>query len=349
MKKLLCVLLAAMMLLGCAAFAEAVDFAGLWNLTGAEMNGAPLDLSLVGLSMSMDLRQDGTCTLDFNGEAEEGIWSANGNDVVVTDASGHPQTFALVDGKLEATEDGMKIICSRAGDAASFVGKWVMTGMVTNGVEMGPETMATFGLTMTLDLKADGTCVLDGMGQVENGTWKATATGVSIDDTLEVVEFAYVDDMLVTEASGATMMLTREGAAPAVVEAEAGTAVLSGVPAEAFEGKWELATAVVFGMELTADDMGTYLNLDLKAGEGIYTEADTEGVVAELPITYTVTEVAEAGTVMTLLYQDATMTEAAELLQLNMLEDGRLGCIMNVEGMEIAYYFTAVVEEIPAE
>jgi hypothetical protein len=153
--------------------------------------------------------------------------------------------------------------------------------------------------------------------------------------------------MLVTEQAGAKMMLTREGAAPAIVEA-AEAAVLTGVPAEAFEGKWELATAVVFGMELTADDMGTYLNLDLKAGAGIYTESDAAGEALELPVTYTVTE-AETGTVLALLYQDATMAEPVELLRLNMLDDGRLVCVMNVDGMEVSYYFVPVVEEIPAE
>ena len=346
MKKLLCMLLAAVLLCG-AAFAEAVDYVGLWVLTGVEMGGMTMDPSMVGLTMDMDLRQDGACTLVIMGEAEEGVWSADANSVVVTDASGQPQTMTWTEGKLVASQDGMKLIFSRAGDAASFEGVWVMTGMVANGVEMGVDTMSMFGLTLTLTLNADGTCVVDGMGQKESGTWQATANGVAITDPTETLEFAYVDEMLVTEQGGAKMMLTREGAAPAIVEA-AEAAVLTGVPAEAFEGKWELATAVVFGMELTADDMGTYLNLDLKAGAGIYTESDAAGEALELPVTYTVTE-AETGTVLALLYQDATMAEPVELLQLNMLDDGRLVCVMNVDGMEVSYYFAPVVEEIPVE
>ena len=43
------------------------------------------------------------------------------------------------------------------------------------------------------------------------------------------------------------------------------------------------------------------------------------------------------------------MAEPVELLQLNMLDDGRLVCVMNVDGMEVSYYFVPVVEEIPAE
>lgn len=348
MKKLLSLLLAAMLLLGCTAFAEAVDYVGLWTLTGAEMGGAPIDMSVIGLSMTMDLRQDNTCTLTTMGEAEEGTWAVDAAGLVVTDSYGEPQVFALVDGKLEATQDGMKIIFSRAGDAATFVGVWVMTGMVVEGVEMGPDTMAMFGMTLTMTLNEDGTCVVDGMGETDTGIWQATANGVAITDPTETLEFNYVDDMLVMDDGRSQMLLTREGAAPAIAEAAEPTA-LAGVPAEAFEGKWTLATAVLFGMELTAEEAGTFIDLELLAGEGMYVERDALGDVTELPITYTVTEAEGEPTVLTLIYQDETMEEPVELMVLNMLDDGRLSYVMNMEGIEIGYYFEPVVEEIPAE
>lgn len=347
MKKLLCMLLAAMMLLGCAAFAEAVDYIGMWTLTGAEMAGTPIDLSLIGLEMSMDLREDGTCTLTTMGETEEGTWTADAAGAVVTDAHGEPQVFTMVDDKMEANQEGMKIIFSRAGDAASFVGKWVMTGMVANGVEMGTETMSMFGLTLTLTLNEDGTCVVDGMGQKESGTWTATPAGVAITDPTETLEFAYVDDMLVMDDAGSRMMLTREGAAPAIVEKAAAAPVMN-VPAEAFEGTWELTSANVFGMDITAADMGVTMSFDLAAGAGTYLEGDDTSLY-EVPITYTVTDPEGEPTLLTLLYQDETLTEPMELLVLNMLDDGRLLCAIEMDGMEISYYFTAVVEEVPAE
>lgn len=327
--------------------AGAVDYAGMWTLTGAEMAGTPIDLSLIGLEMTMDLRADGTCTLTTMGEAEEGVWTADASGAVVTDSYGDAQILVMVDGKLEATQDGMKIIFSRTGDAAFFVGKWVMTGMVANGVEMGVETMSMFNLTLTLTLNEDGTCVVDGMGQKESGTWAVTPAGVAITDPTETLEFVYVDEMLVTEESGSQMMLTREGAAPAIVEKAAAAPVMN-VPAEAFEGAWELAAANVFGMDITAADMGVTICFDLAAGAGIYQEGDGTSLY-ELPIAYTVTDPEGEPTLLSLLYQDETLTEPEVLLQLNMLEDGRLQCVILMDGMEIFYYFTAVVEEIPAE
>lgn len=347
MKKLLCMLLAAMMLLCGAAFAEAADYTGEWVLTGAEMGGMPVDLSLIGLVMTMDLRADNTCTLTTMGVPEEGTWAADAAGLVVTDSYGDPQTFVMVDGKLEATQDGMKLIFSRMGDAAAYLGVWVMTGMESSGVQMGVATMEMFGLTMTLTLNADGTCVVDGMGQTESGTWRATAQGISITDPTETVEFVYENDMLITEQGGSKMMLTREGAPHAVVEAVAAEPVMN-VPAEAFEGAWELTTANVFGMNVTAADMGVTMSFNLAAGQGTYLEGD-DTTLYELPVTYTVTDAEGEPTVLTLLYQDATMAEPVELLALNMLADGRLRLSVSMEGMEVLYYFTAVVEEVPAE
>lgn len=348
MKKLLSMLLALMLLCGCAAFAEAADCTGLWNLTGAEMNGAPVDLSLIGLTMSLDLRADGTCTITTIGVPEEGAWTVEADGVVVTDSKGDPLTFVMADGKLASEKSGMKIIFSRAADASTFVGNWVLTGMIAGGVEMGPDTMAMFGLTMVLNLNEDGSCVMDASGEVETGVWYTTANGVVIDDQIEAVTFTYTDDMLVTEADGSVMMLTREGAAPAITEAM-GVAAMAGVPAEAFEGKWELATANVFGMELTAADMGTFITFDLAQGKGIYTEGDASGEEIQLEIAYEVIETEGEATLLTLLYQDATMAEPVELLAMNLLEDGRLCSTLIVEELEVSYYFAPVVEEVAAE
>ncbi len=348
MKKLLSMLLALMMLCGCAAFAEAADYTGEWVLTGAEMGGMPIDLSLIGLTMTMALREDGTCTLTTMGMPEEGTWAEVEGGAAVTDSAGDVNTFAPVEGKLEATQDGMKIIFSRVGDKAAYVGVWVLTGMEASGVQMGVATMEMFGLNMTLTLNEDGTCVVATSGIEEAGTWTATAAGVAITDPTETVEFTYVDDMLVVEESGSVMMLTREGAAPAVVEAAAAVPVMN-VPAEAFEGTWELATANVFGMDVTAADMGVTMSFSLAAGAGTYLEGDDTGALYELPIIYTVTDAEGEPTLLTLLYQDATQAEPVELLAMNLLEDGRLMYGVNMEGLEVTYYFTAVVEEVPAE
>lgn len=232
--------------------------------------------------------------------------------------------------------------------ATDYVGLWTLTGMVANGVEMGVETMSMFGLTLTLTLNEDGTCVVASSGIEESGTWQATALGVAITDPTETLEFTYVDEMLVIEEQGSTLMLTREGAAPAVAESVA-AAVLTNVAPEAFEGKWQLVSANLLGMDYTAEQLGVSIAFELAAGQGTYIEGDSTGAVYELPVTYTVTEAEGVGTVMDLLYQDETMTEAVVLLSLNMVDDGRLLCVLDVEGMEVRYYFNAVVEEAAAE
>lgn len=349
MKKLLSMLLALMMAFGCMAFAEEkADYTGSWMLTGAEVGGAPIDLSLIGLTMTMELREDGSCTLTTMGVPEEGSWAETEGGVAVTDSLGETNVFVPAEGKLAAEQDGMKIIFSRAGDMAAFVGVWELTGLESEGVQMGTATMAMFGLTMTMTLKEDGTCVVSAAGQDEVGTWHVTEQGVAITDPTDTIEFVYENDMLITEEDGSKMMLTREGAAPAVAESSE-AAVCANVPAEEFEGAWELSTATVFGMELTAEDMGTFIIFELAEGKGIYTEADATGATAQAEITYTVTEVEENGTVLDLLYQDATMEEPVVLLSMNMLDDGRLMCVLNVEGMDVSYYFTEIVETVEAE
>lgn len=348
MKKLLSALLALMLLLGCAAFAEGFDYIGEWVLTGVEMSGMSMEPSQLGLTMTMELRADGTCTLTNMGTPEEGVWAEVDGGVAVTDAAGDVNTFAPVEGKLEATQQGMKIIFSRVGDAASYVGVWVLTGMESQGVQMGVSTMEMFGLTMTMTLNEDGTCVVASSGIEESGTWQATALGVAITDPTETLEFSYVDEMLVIEEQGSTLMLTREGAAPAVAESVA-AAVLTNVAPEAFEGKWQLVSANLLGMDYTAEQLGVSIAFELAAGQGTYIEGDSTGAVYELPVTYTVTEAEGVGTVMDLLYQDETMTEAVVLLSLNMVDDGRLLCVLDVEGMEVRYCFNAVVEEAAAE
>lgn len=348
LKKLLSMLLALMLLCGCAALAETADYAGQWTLIGADMGGVPVDLSLINLTMTMDLREDGTCTLVTMGMPEEGVWSEIGSMVIVTDSQGDPLTFTLTNGKLEAVNGNMKIIFARLQDTASYVGVWELTGMIASGVEMGPETLALFGLSMTVTLNEDGTCVMDASGEVQSGVWTATANGVSIDDGIEAVEFAYADDMLTIEADGSVMMLTRSGSAPAAAQ-KAAAAPMSGVPAEAFEGKWELATATVFGMELTAEDLGTFMVFDLAQGVGTYTESAADGETIQVNVAYEVTETEGEATLLTVFAYDDRVGEYVEMLAMNMLDDGRLNCMMIVEELEIGYYFVPVTEEVPAE
>ena len=97
MKKVLTVLVALAMIFSLAASAEAAaSAAGLWTLTTAESAGVTFDAVEMGMEMTMDLADDGTCVLTLNGENEMGTWEQNGAAVAVLDSTGAEQAFQPV-------------------------------------------------------------------------------------------------------------------------------------------------------------------------------------------------------------------------------------------------------------
>lgn len=242
----------------------------------------------------------------------------------------------------------MLLGCVAFGEGVDYTGTWVLTGAEASGVQMGPSMLEMIGMDMTMILNADGTVTLTMMGLEESGTWVATENGVAITDATETLEAIYQNDMLLMEQAGALMMLTREGAAPAIAEEE-GPAVLSGVDPAAFEGQWLLTTATVMGMEMSVDSLGVYMALVLSDGSALFGTTDENGELVTEEVSYTVTEVEGAGTVCTIIGQDETTGEVVEVLALNMLDDGRLLWSLDMDGMVVEYYFTKQVEETAAQ
>ena len=239
----------------------------------------------------------------------------------------------------------MLLGCTAMAEAVDYTGVWVLTGAETAGVQAGPTMLAALGVDMTLVVSEDGTVTLTDMGVTEYGVWTVTENGISISDETETLEAIYVNDMLVMEQGGALMMLTREGAAPAVNEETQLGGVLANVDPAAFEGQWLLTGASLMGMEFTADMMGVYIAFVLSNGQGIYGESNAAGGVDQYPIIYTVTEVEGAGTVLELLYAGEDVEEPVTLLVLTLLDDGRLVYVMDQDGITLTYYFTLQVEE----
>lgn len=91
MKKFLSLLLAAMMLLSCVAFAEDVNYVGTWMLTGAMASGiqmGPSMLALVGLdSTTLVLAEDGSATITMMGESETMTWEVTENGLLIDDGT----------------------------------------------------------------------------------------------------------------------------------------------------------------------------------------------------------------------------------------------------------------------
>lgn len=238
----------------------------------------------------------------------------------------------------------MMLGCVAFAEGVDYVGTWVLTGAESDGVQMGPSTLAAIGMDMKVVVNADSTVTLSMMGMEEGGTWAATENGIAITDSTETVELPYQNEMLLMDQSGVTMMLTREGAAPAIAEAEGPTA-LAGVDPVAFEGQWLLTTANFMGVEMSAETVGVYMALVLSQGQALFATNDENGEIVTDQMSYVVTEVEGVGTVCSIADQDETTGETMEVLALNLLDDGRLVWRMELEGMVMEYYFTKQVAE----
>lgn len=234
----------------------------------------------------------------------------------------------------------MLLGCVAFAEGVDYTGTWVLTGAEASGMQMGPATLAMVGLdSVTLVLNADGTMTMTMMGMEEAGTWKVVENGISVDGGTDVQIFTYQDEVLTAASEDETMMFTREGAAPAIEEAPVAVS-LANVDPVAFEGEWVLTTASILGMEVSAEEIGGILLLNLAAGQCECTTIE-EGVEPYVEaLTYTVAEVEGEGTVLTLSGVDETTGESVELMQLTMLEDGRLSALMDLEGLEVGYFFT---------
>lgn len=239
----------------------------------------------------------------------------------------------------------MLLGCTAFAEGVDYTGTWVLTGGEAEGVQMGPTTLALVGLDMKFVLTADGNLTLYSMGVEETATWVATENGIAITDTDGTMEVLYQNEMLVLDQGNVVLMLTREGAEPAVAEAT-GPVAQAGVPAEAFEGQWLMYSVNMMGMEITAEQVGMYMAFVLTNGAGIMgTNEGEDGSIVTDAVVYTVTEVEGVGTVLAISPAEVPEGEEAEALELCMAEDGTL--FLEEEGAYMI--FVKQVEETPAE
>ncbi len=114
MKKAFAALVILSMLLSAVAVAEAANVTGTWYLTSIEADGLTLSPSDFGMSMAMELKDDGTVVATSSDEEEpsEGTWKMEGDKVTV-DINDSPAEFTLADGILTAEQDGMTMVFSQ--------------------------------------------------------------------------------------------------------------------------------------------------------------------------------------------------------------------------------------------
>ena len=215
MKKLLAMLLALAMMLGCTAFAETLDdYVGAWILMKVEMLGLPVDPATVGVSAHMELYDDGTCLLEMNDEAENGTWAVVEGGITTTDAKGKVDTYELKDGNLIMDAIGMKLIFVPYAPlhgltVADFNGVWTFSCVEVYDYQTmaqdfyDPEELGT---TMQLTLA-------DGKGRLEmnsDGVLEACDGECEVDafeDGSSVMYFMMLDETGVRDGSGLMLMM----------------------------------------------------------------------------------------------------------------------------------------------
>lgn len=154
----------------------------------------------------------------------------------------------------------MLLSCAALGEAAvDYVGTWMLTGLEAGGMMWDMTMLAQMGMDMTMTINEDGTMFTTSMGVTENGTWVVTEKGIAITDDEETIEIACENDVLRIEEEGAAMLLTREGAAPAVAPA----AVETSPAAADFAAYWVLSSVEIGGESRDAAELGLNAYMEL--------------------------------------------------------------------------------------
>lgn len=352
MKKLLSMLLALSMLLSCIAFADDPDYTGVWRLTGATSGNSTYglaELEEIGVAdANLTIYADGTAVMAQGTAIETYKWTQSDSELILSDGN---STVLLTyqDGVLHYVEGGSSLMFTHEGAAPAvddppapevvdYTGVWVVTGMETDGLILGPRALDAMMDRITLTVYSDGTVALSNSYA---NTWVETESGLYLPYGASSVLLTYQDGVLYQESNGDTLMFTREGAAPAVDDTIA--AVLAQVEPAAFEGKWLLTH--VFNTQTSAAGQGLYIALELSNGQCLYTSFDENNELATIELPYTVEEVEDIGTVLTIFATDATTGEQAAWLTLNMLADGSLYELRNDTGTPLDFFYTRQAEE----
>lgn len=179
MKKIISLILCLLMLLSSVcttAFAKDMSMAGHWVTVSANMEGTVLtqeELEAYGMSMWIDLNEDGTAVMFMEGEQMDGInWSVADNMLVLTLGGDSMMIEILEDGTLNM--EG--IIFALNGIA----GTWNAISAEVDGETMDKAMLEMFGLLITLNFNEDGTGTLAMEGEAGDITWTENAGVVSI-------------------------------------------------------------------------------------------------------------------------------------------------------------------------
>ena len=250
------------------------EYLGAWYGVSMEMEGVSYPLADMGMDLTITIGADGTAEMHMNGEGER-IRCSMQDGVLTADGV----SFALQDGMLVVSEDGMTMTLSREKPEASAAsipvidesatiddlkGVWALAHVTMDGVtlpaeaaEMAGDTLVVYGDSCDLTLQGmtlDGlTCSMDGCALLISILDGEAAATLREDGTL-CLEMS--DVTLWYERTGDTPEITAESVPEATSEPAAmPEPAASG--AEAMIGKkYVMTDADVNGCNMTAAQMG---------------------------------------------------------------------------------------------
>lgn len=142
MKKLIFLLLALAIMLGCMAFTEGVDYTGNWVLTGiktSENTIGPTMLASLGMDgVTLTIHVDGASVLALGEVSETYTWAQSEDDIILNNDDNNLRLIYHLE-VLYFVQDDEMLIFTREGAAPAidetlpaesidYTGVWVLTG-----------------------------------------------------------------------------------------------------------------------------------------------------------------------------------------------------------------------------
>lgn len=175
---------------------------GVWTTAGGLDGGKVLSraeaIEAFGVDMTITLYEDGTAVIvgltGSGSQTRNGTWTITGTQVDIT-ADGYTEHGTLENGRLSLTSGDETIYFEKSAaapqnqnasaDSSDYVGTWQLESWIRGGETYTREQLlAEEGYDMQITLLAGGSAIITGMSDGEaqylEGTWTASAGGVTI-------------------------------------------------------------------------------------------------------------------------------------------------------------------------
>ena len=206
--------------------ARAEDYTGHWVCVGVDLgDGVPVDVYMgtaVADLMQLRLEAGGELTVISMGQEMPGTWAETAEGISAL-IEGQQVLFSFRNGQLVNNEQGVISYLEKQNAAPkaggllslmigkSYVGKWVSTAVDQGDgqlvTDIGGMSIAGF---ITLQIKADGSVLVNSMGAQEEGQWTEAEGGIRLSLADETLDLQMKDGRLTQTDEGVTLYFTRD-------------------------------------------------------------------------------------------------------------------------------------------